>query len=559
MNEKIFYFAATALFFIRIWLGRTAGVFIEIFQYYDDMLLVNYADFEGHFSGENLPTNLALLKDMGYPIFLHLVKISGLSYVDWLSVTWLVAAIMTVIFFKELTGNKNKKIWLLIFAYVLFQPVAFTYIGLRIYRNAILTQFYLVTLEMLAIIFLFYFREQLFHFKKIFLWSFALGIIFSWTYYLKEDGIWLLICLVAVIAICSMKIFFSTTNKQKKILSAIALILPLIIFASVTNYYKSVNEKYFGVSLINNRTEGELGKFCKLIYKIKSDERSTEIWAPTDAILQAFEVSETLRRNETLKEKILHTDWFNGDIVKNPIRGDFLTWVMTEELKNSGVSHNPVEQENFLRQVNLELETAFAEGILQKDDRIQLVSSMGGKTWLEIFDLKSLMFEIYYAHIFCPDGSYGIISSQPEYVWYSYNSEVNQKKDLRDKFVAQVKKVSSTTNMNFFAKNENSETAATLIKILRKIYGVLNFILFVIGLAGIFLSLKNFLREKEIFTIGICSFLLSGVYSFAISWFADFLHQGLLITYSCGIISMLIIFELAGGFLFYKFWFRNFD
>ena len=209
MNEKIFYFAATALFFIRIWLGRTAGVFIEIFQYYDDMLLVNYADFEGHFSGENLPTNLALLKDMGYPIFLHLVKISGLSYVDWLSVTWLVAAIMTVIFFKELTGNKNKKIWLLIFAYVLFQPVAFTYIGLRIYRNAILTQFYLVTLEMLAIIFLFYFREQLFHFKKIFLWSFALGIIFSWTYYLKEDGIWLLICLVAVIAICSMKIFFS--------------------------------------------------------------------------------------------------------------------------------------------------------------------------------------------------------------------------------------------------------------------------------------------------------------------------------------------------------------
>ena len=78
MNEKIFYFAATALFFIRIWLGRTAGVFIEIFQYWDDMLLVNYADFEGHFSGENLPTNLALLKDMGYPLFLNLVKISGL-------------------------------------------------------------------------------------------------------------------------------------------------------------------------------------------------------------------------------------------------------------------------------------------------------------------------------------------------------------------------------------------------------------------------------------------------------------------------------------------------
>lgn len=57
------------------------------------------------------------------------------------------------------------------------------------------------------------------------------------------------------------------------------------------------------------------------IYKIKSDHRDKNIWAPYDAIEKAFDASETLQKYPELEESILNTVWFDGG--KSMIAGDF--------------------------------------------------------------------------------------------------------------------------------------------------------------------------------------------------------------------------------------------
>lgn len=556
-DNIIFILCAAGLLIFRIWLGRAAGIFFSAFEYCDDALMINYADFDDHFIFHTMPYYDALVKDMGFPAFLALVNYSGLNYIDCVTFLWFICAITTVFLVKFLTGINNRKIYLAVYAYVLFMPVAFTYIGLRLYRNAVLTQFYFVVLEMMTILFISFWRQKKFSLKQLIFFNLIFGVIFTFTFYIKEDGFWLFICLCSVLLLCLADvIFFDTAKLRLKLFKTAALFLPLIIFFAGTNFYKNLNYYYFGVYLINNRTEGELGKFVRLVYKISSEERTGKIWAPADAIVKAFDASKTLKENSVLKDSIFHTMWLGGDIVKNPIHGDFLGWVMLSELHNSGTCHSLFEQEEYLKKVNAELESAFANGTLQKDNKIQITSSMGGRSLEEIFNLIKLTGTIYLSHI--TTKSYDFFPAVYEYVLYSYDAEENVNPQLREKYRAISDKASRITNIDFSVKNDFKDTSIVITSVLFKIYAVVNSILFVAALIGIIFAIKNFLNRQRkslqeiiVTAVSAGALMLSFVYASAISWFAEFLHEGLLITYSSGVIPMLVIFETAGVYLLY--------
>ena len=301
--------------------------------------------------------------------------------------------------------------------------------------------------------------------------------------------------------------------------------------------------------LINNRTEGELGNFLKLIYKIKSDERKANIWAPTDALAQAFDASETLRGNKKLRDEVFHTGWFNKNITETPIHGDFLGWVMTDALYDSETCKTLVEQEKYLHKVNEELTAAFDAGILQKDERFQIVSSMGGMTALETLLLSRYIVEEYLIHLI-PICVY-IPGSVPQDVG---NADLTAK-------------ASDFTNMTFSAEKTSRHFSTNIIiRIIFLIYSVVQSVLFVTACRGVYRSViaifrnKKFFSEREYLTLTTTFglLILSLVYAFAIAWFCYFLicarrtFGGLeaLQFYSTALIPMLMLFEILGTCLF---------
>ena len=557
MSTKNFFIVGGILLALRILAGRLFGVTFWPFAYYDDALMFRYADLSEHFVDQSLRYIDLLVKDMGFPIFLKFLQVTGIVYTDAISIIYFFGAVMFTLLFSTLTDIRRKEILLIIYVFVLFNPVAFSGTSLRLYRNSALAPFYILVITMMVYLFVIYWKNLELTLKQRICFSVIFGFFFTWTYYMKEDGIWLLMSLAAIIVTCFFhEVFIDTKPLKEKFIHTLILFLPLIMWFSGTVAYKSINEHYFGVYIINNRTEGELGRFLKNVYHIKSAERTGKIWAPADAVMKAFDTSETLKNNVELRENVLHTPWFtNADkptIFEAPIHGDFLGWVMLSSIYDTKTCLTLADQETYFKKVNQELETAFENGTLEKDDKFYITSSMGGRTFSEILQLKEGIALAYILHLFVTDNP-----NITEYRIYTDNDKTFE--DTVADYKGIIAKAGDFANIDFFAKNEYYKQAYTFSLITFWIYRVLNLVLVSCSFVGIFLAVRKIIHSsvKEcsntLLTVVIVTgtLLLSAVYALAISWFSEFLVVvAALNFYGIGIIPMLIIFEVFGTYLF---------
>lgn len=540
----------------RIFLSNLLGIWYNSAQVYDDKLMITYALLPSHFAH---PSYSSLVKTMGYPIFLDFVYLTGLPYSIVLTFVWIVASILAVKICKFITQNN----WLLMFVYlfVLFTPAAFdSWIGTRLYRNSIIAPFVFICFELMILILFSTVKNKEISAKDILCQNIFLGIFFIFSYYIKEDGLWLLPCLILTILtviLISVIRYIKQKQERKKgrfIRLIAAFLIPIIIFMVGTNIYKSINYHYFGVAEINTRTEGELGRFAANVYKIKSDNRTIMVWAPYDAIEKAFEASKTLNQYPNLEYQIFHTPWFNNDIIANPIPGDFLTWVLRTALSNAGIWQSEKQVSDLFKQVNNELETAFETGALEKDNSFQINALACGRTFEEIVQLNKLIIDEYKSAIFLDSYILG-------------GSELNDYTDITSCEYA-----TTLTNTNLLPISVNAyiiekNIGNNISSVIFDVYSVLNPIFLIISVFGIIITLIKLIRKKKMHdraiyccSVSIMAALLgiSLLYAFAIAWFSEFiwLRDGMskviLKFYGVGLVPLLSLFSSIGICLFFK-------
>ena len=556
-KSQIVFLSIVTLF--RIFLSQWIGNWYPSSQTFDDYILVTYANITEHFRTPNINS---LIKDMGYPLFLDFVHLTGLSYNIVLSIIWVIAAILMVRLFSRF--GLQPIFLIFIYLFVLFTPCAFDYyVGTRLYRNSIIAPFLFIVFALMLILIVDVLKNKDISAKKILLNIIALSFFFTFTYYIKEDGFWMLPCLALMFAICiGISLYHYFKNKDNRnpirlLRLIIMLFLPLILFYAGTNFYKGVNYHFFGVYEINTRTEGKLEKFVSSIYKIKSDHRDKKIWAPYDAIEKAFYASETLQKYPELEESILNTVWFDGG--KSMIAGDFLTWVLRTSLDSTGLWKSDAQINELFAQVNEEISQAFVDGTLEKDDRISLTSSGGSRTFSEILELQDEITQTYRTSILMEG-----------YVAQKGQTEYNRLESCST--------ASYITNMNFLPI-ENGYTAGfqekkamvgnSIASGIIKLYSILNPMLCLIAIVGFFLTLISLLARKNqasketkrLFVFALSTvFVFAGmslVYAFGISWFSEFIWRetniiniNILTPYTIGIVPLLCLVELFGLYLF---------
>ena len=545
--------------FFRISISQKLSIWYPSHAFHDDQLFVRYANLFVHFKEPDL---WSLVKTMSYPLFLNFVHMTGLSYSTVLAIVWIFAALLLVKVFKLITDNR---IFLtFVYLYILFYPSAFdSWVGTRLYRNAIIAPFVLLTFSLMIFILLKLVKNHELAAKNIMFSSIILGILFSFTYYIKEDGIWLLPCLILVIFVSVCIVAYrcikdkSKVNKRTFIL-ILTLCLPILLFTLNTNIYKMINYRYFDVYEINTRTEGQLGVFVSNVYKIDSDNRTFDIWAPVDAIEKTFEVSETLKKYPELKEAIIHSPWFDGNIYINPIRGDFLTWVMRNALFDTGIWENEAQVDKLFKQINNELDEAFKSKVLEKDRKIQITASGGGRDIKEIFQLSNVVVREYMTVLllkgYVPGGQLGEYTEPESYEFASFLVNENLTPYQYDNH-----------------KINEFEMENEVVAVVFKIYSILNPCLLMLTIFSIFyigyqLLKKRDVYYKERFSVYLCCiaiivvlFGISFIYALAIAWFSEFLLRGtandwiVLKFYSVGLVAIFILIDLFGLFLFFEF------
>lgn len=405
----------------RIVFANYVGVWFWAYQHSDGALLFRYS-LPGYYSH---PTESSLMKVTGYPWLLRFVRMTHTSYPTIVAIFWIAAAL--VVFRLVLLMSKKPWLGAAFYLYVLFFPTAFeANIGTQLYRNGILIPLYLFVLA-LALVMMYEVATRTFHSGVMIAESALLSVVFVYTYWVKEDGLWLLAVLCAVagisVAIASVQRFrdrksgmpqekaallvAADSAKQEAHVAVpshavmttrrlcaviLAAIIPLASVGVSSVVYKSINKRYFGVYLTNTRTSGELGKFVTYLYGMDAKGRSISCWAPADAIRQAFEASPTLAEHPDLYDAIIHTPWIpanheagDDDTVFNTnIGGDIIAWVVHTAIVSTGLFTSEKDVNDMFHQVNLELDNAFKSGKLRKSPLFRPTSSVGGYTWTEM-------------------------------------------------------------------------------------------------------------------------------------------------------------------------------
>ena len=548
------YGVLLALSVLRIALSIAVSDWFPSESVLDDGLMMEYASLRRHFLS---PDRNSLVKYMAYPIFLNVVRYSHLPYPFFTGLLAVVSAFSFRAMLLSYTGNQKTSA--IGFTAALFLPCAFElWCGTRIYRNAILAPCTVIVLSLLFLLV----RKLLKNgtaARKCIAPALLLGIAFSFTYYVKEDGIWLLAVLIFTdVAMMAAAVWKTVRKREKAIAKAVVSIaVPLAVFGLVTGGYLAVNHRYFGVYELNTRTSGEAGRFVQTVYKVASDERSDAVWAPNDAIKRVFQASESLAARPEIYERLKENPWSDGDMERNPLKGDYLSWAIRYAVDTPGTEWNEAEVSAFFRQVNEELSDAFRSGELTKDaSRIQLLPSAAGKTWGEIADLLKLTGETFRGAVLLAGYTPGVSEAVYEEAFDAYTETAKLFTNLR------------TLNGNPEGKAIR-DAGKAIANVIFWICRIGNAVAFCLAAASvIFSAVRLFAFRKDekrrmrsgdaLYTAFAVFFLLLGAaYGFAISWFSSFLftaglNRTILNFYAVSLPAILLFFYGFGGALFMR-------
>jgi len=505
---------STILVFILLTLAATRFIMGEFLRYYfisesgyDDQLMLTYSHITNHFRN---PNYLSLVKTMSFPLFLNLIHKLHISFAQAVSLVWISAALLFYRLIRYLF--KNRIFSCVAFAYILFHPVGYNAAaGVRIYRNTLIAPFVIMTFCELLMLFFHLINEDE-RIRVQILRSVIFSILLLFTYFIKEDGVWLSACTCFFILLLLLEIIVRFCKKrmmkEQALSAAVCAVLPLVIFFAGKQSYKAINQHYFQVAEIQTRTEGELGEFVSNAYKIESPEQNYQYTVPASSIEEMYRVSPTFQDYPELMNSILHSNLYGGDIKKNPIQGDFLTWVLRSALIETNTWKSEKQVSDLFAQINAEVERAFENGQLQQNHKIRLLSSAVGRTPKEVTSLFP-------------------------YTWESFVDSLTLKN-----YSVKINGLGTTTNapaaedaaamsgLPYLNDYSFTETSSYLHMVrffngIIWIYRMFNPALIAFALYGLIVTIRS--GHRMIPLTAICFLGICWMYSFGISWFAQFL------------------------------------
>lgn len=510
---------------VRVLLSVLMGIWFPAGQIWDDQLMIKYAMLSDHFK---VPTYYSVIKNMSYSVLVNFLSHLGLPFPLWLGIFWVMAAFFVYFLVRKIFSGK-KAVAFFAYVYTLFLPQAFdAWSGTRLYRTQIIAPFTIVTVCLLVWSILYAVSTG----AKKYISLILLGLFFTFTYYIKEDGIWLMACLLFSMVVGILSIVVNKDlrqNAKKLLLRSLEIFIPLVLFIVLTLGYKAVNYKYFGVFEINTRTGSEYGKFMANVYKAESENRTRNIWTPADAIVNVFNASPTLMSKEGLLEEIIDTPWYETDIYEHPIPGDILAYILRDALHMKGYYTSEKDILELFKAANKEIDAAYKNGTLKKQKGVvQILSSTGGYTVEEVKGLFSVLGDGFKGAVLLDGYAPGIGMVSVDEIW-----------DNED-FLEQVEDLIHVDYLqDYKAQTVKSEKCSKIIIPLIKVYKVINVVLLAVAVLSVVYVLIRFLlglksvktfwqnRYKMVLkAMAVCVFLgIAVFYAFSIGWFSSFLFE----------------------------------
>jgi hypothetical protein len=351
------------LLVIRFVLVLGMPIFAHAGAGHDDRLMIGFADsiLNGDWLGQY--SEMTLIKGAMFPLLLVFNRLLGIPYVLGMTALYSAACLFFVYVLKDLLASK--KFLLLLFAFLLFNPVSFAdETFFRVYRNSITGA---QTLLIVGGMFGLYLNRKAKPGRMIF-FALVTGISFATFWLTREDGIWLLPFLVVAILITVVAIILENNKKRKQILMrSLITVIPIVLLFIGSFCISAVNAHYYGIFTTNELSSDPFAKTIKMIYSIEDPVEADNVSVSREKMAIMIGVSPTLKGIEDdISESMDRWSWYDKDAPVREVEDGWFFWSLREAVADAGYYQNPQMAASFYENVYDELSAAVDSGKLSQ-------------------------------------------------------------------------------------------------------------------------------------------------------------------------------------------------
>ena len=294
-------------------------------------------------------TSFTLIKGIIFPLFLFLTKSIHLSYSSMLSILYILSCMY---FTKSLDKIvKNKKILIIIYAVLLFNPISFSSeLFQRLYRNSLSS---IELLFFLGVIIRIVLSNEVK--RKDIINYIILGIILSIMRMTREDNIWTSVILVLLIIYKFIK--------NRKIKTILITLIPIVVLNINLNIVSFINYKHYKIYTYNEIEKSSFKDTYKKILQIKDDKKIDQVSIPKSTL---YMLSEKTKSFNISKEKIDEYYEFmadsNGEIYNGNIVWFFRQFTFRENKFADGK-----KSEEYFEKLGKEIDELYKEKNIKKE------------------------------------------------------------------------------------------------------------------------------------------------------------------------------------------------
>ncbi|MBO5372557.1 MAG: hypothetical protein J6A75_07545 [Lachnospiraceae bacterium] len=359
-----YYLVVFFLIAIRCKIQSELPIWANGNNYHDDMLLNNYADTirQGQWLGDY--NNGALCKVPGFSIFLVINNMLNIPYMITASLLYGLAAFMLLLGMQKI----YKKKWLpfILFLFILFSPVYF--------EVTVASRLYCVSLIPTTIVFMLAgtvgtFAERKSRWTKKLPWLILLGAAHGFYAWLRADVIWMT-CFVGV-AVLAFIIEGCIRREGKKVL---IFLIPVVLYLGAANLLCAINYSQYGVYTMSDFTGTGFSDMCKELMKIKPEKERNKSYVSLKTLKKVANISETFKPlYKQIKKDVKAGANMNAE---------YYAWEIRGAMQTMGYYKDAAETDAFYKQVCLDIQQAFEDGVFEKRDALVL-SPFAGPIYIE--------------------------------------------------------------------------------------------------------------------------------------------------------------------------------
>ncbi len=349
------FFFGLLLALFKLWLISGQTFYAVPNSGHDDYLFLGHAKtlLDGHWLGPF--NNVTLAKGMFYPLFIASTVVAGISLFIAQHLLYILACCLFVLSVNPLV--QKPALLFVLFVIQLFNPVSYTNMpGLRVIREGIYPALTIMVVGCAIGLMVRGSRPV----RNQLPWAIGLGLALSAFWLTREEGVWMLPSIIALVAIAGLRSYQAKPEGWIRRLTVFTV--PFVIFSISLFTVAAINKAYYGIFSTSEFKWSPFLDTYGALTRVNHLHWNPKIPVPKDVRVKLYEFSPSFAELKTSLEGPLGQVWIrpgcDAESICDDLGGGWFVWAFRDAVAAAGYYKSGESADNYYRRLSSEINTA---------------------------------------------------------------------------------------------------------------------------------------------------------------------------------------------------------